>query len=95
VTEPAPDCRSRNRRGIRGENRATEKLMSWLWSPAPCAMTTTLRLTSSRRSTMHSVSAIWVLARWYSCLLSQHVADPLAELRGLALILAKGRGSAA
>jgi hypothetical protein len=41
------------------------------------------------------VSAIWVLARWYSCLLAQHVENPLAELQELALILAKGRGEAA
>ena len=34
----------------------------------------------------------WVLSRWHSCLLAQHVADPLVELQDIALILAKGRG---
>ena len=41
------------------------------------------------------LSAIWVLARWHSSLLAQHVADPLTELQGIALIVSKGRGSAA
>jgi hypothetical protein len=41
------------------------------------------------------VSMIWVLARWYSCALAQRVEDPLAELRDIGLILAKGRGEIA
>ena len=42
-----------------------------------------------------TVSLCWCLARWHATELALDFADPAEMLRGLALILARGRGDAA
>ena len=41
------------------------------------------------------VSVLWCVVRWYGDSLAQDFEDPVEMLRGLALVLAKGRGEAA
>jgi hypothetical protein len=41
------------------------------------------------------VSVLWCICRWYGGALAENFEDPVEMLRGLALILARGRGEAA